>query len=173
MTAQGGFTLIESLVAVAVAVVLLAAAVPGMQTAFERRRLDGAAAQLAADLRYARAEAVARNRTVRVSFQADGSESCYLIHTGPVTQCSCTGARPACDHDASLVRGVVINHADRLAVRANVASIAFDPLHGTATPTATVQAVGASGDAVDHVVNVLGRVRSCSPGGAVPGWTVC
>ena len=52
-------------------------------------------------------------------------------------------------------------------------SVLFDPLHGTASPTATVRVTGLSGRAIHHVVNVMGRVRSCSPLGAVPGYRVC
>lgn len=152
---------------------MLSAAVPGARASLERRRLDGVAAQLAADLRHARSEAVARNRPVRVSFLGYAGAACYLIHTGPVTQCSCSGTRPACGAGAVLVRGVVPDGADGIAVRANVDSIAFDPLHGTATPAATVQVAASSGEAVRHVVNVLGRVRSCSPEGAVSGWPAC
>ena len=57
-------------------------------------------------------------------------------------------------------------------MRANVASIAFDPLHGTSTPTGTLRLVDGRGRAVHHVVNVMGRVRSCTPAG-VPGWRAC
>jgi type IV fimbrial biogenesis protein FimT len=61
-------------------------------------------------------------------------------------------------------------------VQGNVASILFDPLHGTSTPTGTLKIVGDSGRAVHHVVNIMGRVRTCSPVGAapaVPGFRVC
>jgi type IV fimbrial biogenesis protein FimT len=61
-------------------------------------------------------------------------------------------------------------------VQANVASILFDPLHGTSTPTGTLRVVADSGRAVHHVVNIMGRVRTCSPAGAAPvvaGYRVC
>jgi type IV fimbrial biogenesis protein FimT len=60
-----------------------------------------------------------------------------------------------------------------VAVHANVASVLFDPLHGTSTPTGTLRLVGSGGREVQHVVNVMGRVRSCSPLGAVPGYRPC
>ena len=172
--AQRGLTLIESTVAIAVAAVTLATAVPGLRATIDRRHLDGTASQLAADLRFARTEAVARNQPVRISFHADADGgSCYLIHTGARALCSCTAGRPACSGDAVLVRGVAVAADRGVTVEANVASILFDPLHGTSTPAGTVRAVGASGPAVHHVVNLLGRVRSCSPGGAVVGWRAC
>ena len=61
------------------------------------------------------------------------------------------------------IKTVVLAAADRVSVGANVASIAFDPLHGTSTPTGTLRLVDAGGRAVHHVVNVMGRVRSCTP----------
>lgn len=170
---QRGLTLVEALVALAIGAIVLSAAVPGMRASLERRRLDGIAAQLAVDLRYARSEAVARDRTVRFSFSSPAGGGCYLVHTGTAAGCSCSGGRPACGGGALLLRGVATDAAGGVALRSNVASIAFDPLHGTATPTATVRAAASSGDAVQHVVNILGRVRSCSPGGAVAGWPAC
>lgn len=173
LPAQCGLTLVEAVVALAIGAIVLSAAVPGMRASFERRRLDGIATQLATDLRYARGEAMARNRTVRLGFSTHAGGSCYLIHTGTASACSCAGGRPACGTGALLLHGVAIDAARGVEVRSNVASIAFDPLHGTATPTATVRAIADSGSAVHHVVNILGRVRSCSSGGSVAGWPAC
>ena len=170
---QRGVTLIEVAVVVAIGAITLSTVAPSLRATIERRRLDGVAAQLAADLRFTRSAAVARNEPVRISFHADGAGSCYLIHTGAKALCSCTAGRGACEGDAALIRAVAL-HADHgVAVSANVASILFDPLHGTSTPTGTVRAVAASGATVRHVVNVLGRVRSCAPAGALPGWRAC
>jgi len=63
-----------------------------------------------------------------------------------------------------------------VSVRANVASILFDPLHGTGTPSGSVDVVTPAGQAIRHVVNVMGRVRTCSPAGStavVPGLRAC
>ena len=78
-----------------------------------------------------------------------------------------------CAGSARIIKGVTLATGERVSVAGNVASIAFDPLHGTSTPTGTLRLVGARGSAVHHVVNVVGRVRSCSPGGAVPGYSPC
>lgn len=168
-----GVTLVEAVTAMAVGAVVMSAAAPGLRAAIDRRQLDGVAAQVAADLQLARSEAVARNEAVRFSLRGDAGATCYLVHTGAAAQCSCAAGRPACTGGAALIRGVAVGAAQRVAVEANVASILFDPLHGTSTPAGTVQAVAASGESVRHVVNVLGRVRSCSPGGAVSGWRAC
>ena len=58
-------------------------------------------------------------------------------------------------------------------VQANVASILFDPVHGTSTPAGTVRVIGSTGRELRHVVNVMGRVRTCSPQGGVSGYRAC
>ena len=68
---------------------------------------------------------------------------------------------------------MTIGATERVTLVANAASVLFDPLHGTATPTGTLRVTGASGRAIHHIINVMGRVRSCSPQAAVPGYRAC
>lgn len=169
---QHGVTLVEALVVTGLAAIAAALAAPGMQESLDRRRLDLAANELAANLQLARTEAVARNQPVRLSWYA--SDGCYLVHTGAVGDCRCTADGLAqCDAPATAIRAAAWSAADRVALQSNAASITFDPLHGTATPGATLRVLGADGRAIHHVVNVMGRVRSCSPRGAVPGLRPC
>jgi len=173
-TRRRGVTLIEMAVVVAVTAIVASLAVPGLRELVDSRRLLGAATRLAVDVQFARAEAVARNRTVRLSLQTLPGATCYVIHTGSAAQCRCAGDGPAmCTGDAREIRTVVLTTADRVSVEANVASIAFDPQHGTSTPSGTLRAVDPGGRAVHHVVNVMGRVRSCSPAAAVVGYRAC
>lgn len=168
-----GFSLIEATVVVAVIAIVAAAAVPSLVSFIDGRRLDGAATALAADVQFVRTEAVARNQAIRLSFHDARGGTCWVVHTGLAAQCACGDAPPAfCSGGAVEIKTVVLDAADRVSVRANVASIAFDPLHGTSTPTGTLRLVDATGRAVHHVVNVMGRVRSCTPAG-VPGWRAC
>jgi type IV fimbrial biogenesis protein FimT len=168
-----GFSLIEAAVVVAVTAIVAAAAVPSLVSFIDGRRLEAAANALAADVQFVRTEAVARNVAVRLSFHDAPGGTCWVVHTGPAAQCSCGDAPPAlCSGGAVEIKTVVLGAADRVSVRANVASIAFDPLHGTSTPTGTLRLVNAAGRTVQHVVNVMGRVRSCTPTG-VPGWRAC
>ena len=168
-----GVTLIESAVVMAVAVIALSTVAPSLQGLIERKRLEGVATQLATDLQYVRTEAVARNAPLRLSFYADGAGSCYVIHTGSRSQCACSGPPPAaCSGGAVQIRTVHRPAAERVAVQASASSILFDPLHGTSTPTGTARVTGAPG-AIHHVVNVMGRVRSCSPMPSLPGYRAC
>lgn len=172
-TRSQGVTLIECCVVLAIVGTLSSIAVPGMQSALESRRLSGAAAQLATDIHFVRTEAVARNRSVRLSFHASGTSSCYVAHTGAAAECSCSGAAAVCGPGAEQIKTVHLSPAEGVTLQANVASMVFDPLHGTTTPTGTLRVTAPSGRTVQHVVNLMGRVRSCSPSGAVPGYRAC
>ncbi|MES2098225.1 MAG: GspH/FimT family pseudopilin [Pseudomonadota bacterium] len=171
---QRGVTLIEAGIVLAVIAIAAGAAAPGMQDLIDARRLDGAATQLATDIQFIRTEAVARNEALRLSFHATSAGSCYVVHTGNADQCSCSAAGPAqCSGAAREVKTVTIAAAERVTLQANAASVLFDPLHGTSTPTGTLRLTGAGGRAIHHVINVMGRVRSCSPQAAVPGYRAC
>jgi type IV fimbrial biogenesis protein FimT len=170
---QRGVTLIEAAITLAIAAIAATIAAPGFQDLIARKRLEGTAAQLATDLQTVRTEAVARNAALRVSFHADARGSCYLIHTGAKALCSCSAAGPAtCTGDAVLVKAVYLPAEQRVAVGASASSILFDPVHGTSSPAATARVTGVPG-AIHHVVNVMGRVRTCSPEGRIAGYRIC
>lgn len=68
-----GFTLIELLMAMAVLAVLLAIAAPSFRTFLVNSRLNSDAADVVADILYARSEAAARSRWIVVCPSSDGS----------------------------------------------------------------------------------------------------
>jgi type IV fimbrial biogenesis protein FimT len=173
-TAQRGLTLVELAATLAVLAVTASAAAPGLRSLMDGRRLNGIATTLAADLQLARNEAIARNEPVRVSLHA--TQQCYVVHTGSASQCDCAApASPAaCTAGATQIRTVRWDaSSDALAVQSNSASVLFDPLHGTASPTGTWRVVAADGRAIHQVVNVMGRVRTCAGAGAIPGLRPC
>ena len=170
--AQQGLTLVETAVVASVIAICAAAAAPHMQGLLDSRRLDGFATQLAADLQLTRNEAIARNQPVRLSWHS--ATGCYVVHTGSAAQCSCAAEGPAeCSGGAAQIRTVRWSTAERVTLQSNAASILFDPQHGTASPTATLRITGVDGRAIHHVVNVMGRVRSCAGVGTVPGYRAC
>jgi type IV fimbrial biogenesis protein FimT len=170
---QGGLSLLELAIVVAIIAIVGATAVPSFTAAVDARRLDAAATHLAADLQFVRSEAIARNRPLRLSVRAGADATCWIVHTGNPADCSCAAATATCSGGALAIKSVVLPNSERVAVTGNVASIVFDPLHGTSTPTGTLRLTGAAGRAIHHVVNVLGRVRSCSPDGGVAGYPSC
>jgi type IV fimbrial biogenesis protein FimT len=173
-TTQKGLSLIEVAVAMAVAVVLAGTAAPSLFDFIGTRRLEAAATQLATDIQFLRTDAVARNQPVRLSFFNSADGSCYVIHTGAAASCTCAATGPAlCTGGALQLKTVQLAARERVSLQANTASLLVDPLHGTVSPTATLRVLGANGRAVHHIVNVMGRVRSCSPLNAMAGYAAC
>ncbi len=171
---QRGVTLIEAATVLAVIAVVAGTAAPSLRAVIDSRRLDAAATQLASDIRFTRTEAVARNEALRLSLRPLAGGSCYVVHTGAADACTCpTVGAATCTGDAQALRTVLLPGAARVTLQANMGSMLFDPVHGTSTPTGTLRLTGAGERAIHHIVNVMGRVRSCSPAGAVPGYRAC
>jgi type IV fimbrial biogenesis protein FimT len=169
-----GLSLVECCIALAICALSLALAIPGFGSLFERQRLQGSAAQIAADWHWLRSEALARNEPLRLSIHATPQGACTVVHTGPRTECRCVDAGPArCNDSATALQTRHWPASTGITVQASVGSLLFDPAQGTATPTGRLQLADSRGRGITHVVNVLGRVRSCSSGGAVPGYRAC
>jgi type IV fimbrial biogenesis protein FimT len=174
---HGGFSLIELCVVVALCAVVMSLAVPGFAGLFERQRLRGSAALLAAEVHWVRNEALARTTPLRLSLYSGAGGSCTLVHTGNRSDCRCTPETPAnpasCEAPATALQARLWPSAERITVEANVSSMLFDPVQGTTTPTGSLRVSDSQGKTITHVVNVMGRVRSCSPGAEVPGLRAC
>ena len=173
-----GVTLVEVVVTLAILAVLACGAAPSFHGLIERQRLAGLAAQLASDVQFARSESVLRNEPLRLSFYSAAWGGCYVVHSGTRNQCSCNAAssNANCIAGAVPIKTLVVPASDGRSVQANVPSILFDPLHGTSTPTGTLRVVSPTVGSIHHIVNVLGRVRTCSPDGSIPalaGYRVC
>jgi type IV fimbrial biogenesis protein FimT len=172
--AARGASLVEAMVVLAIVAVLLGAALPSLGGLAQRTHLEGVALQFETDVQHARSLAVARQQGVRIGFGQSADGSCYLLHTGAAGACHCTAPGAAvCTGGAEALRLVRIDGRQAPALHANAASMLFDPVRGTTTPTATVRVVAADGRAIHQVVNIMGRVRACSPGGAVAGYRAC
>lgn len=172
--AQAGVTLVETSVVASVLAVVTSLAVPSFEGAVQRRHLEGAAAQLETDIHYARMLAVASNAPLRISFESGAAGSCYVVHTGSANQCSCaTDGAAVCQGEAEAQRMVRFAAGDRVSLKSNSRSVLFDPVRGTSTPTVTVQLSARNGAAIHQVMNIMGRVRSCSPAPALSGYRLC
>ena len=78
-----------------------------------------------------------------------------------------------CSGGSELLRAAVFASQGAVQVRSASRSLTFDPVKGTVTPTATLRIEARDGHAIHQVVNLLGRVRSCSPQGRVAGEKAC
>ncbi len=174
---QRGVTLIEAAVALAILAVVVCGAAPSFSGLIERQSLAGLAAQVVTDVQSVRSASVWRNEPLRLSFHSAAWGSCYVVHSGARNQCSCAANATAavCTGDAVQLKTVSVPALSGLSVQANVSSILFDPLHGTSTPTGTLRVVSATAGSIHHILNVLGRVRTCTPGGSpsLPGYRTC
>ncbi len=169
-----GISAIETLATMAITCVTLGVALPGLGELQERQRLYAMSALVETDLQHARSLAVARNEVLRLSFADDGAGGCYVLHTGTAQQCSCgdVPGAAACSGGAEALRVASLAGTGGMRLQTNTSTIAFSPTTGTVTPTGTLRLQTSRGETVRLVVNVMGRVRSCSPDG-LPGYRLC
>jgi type IV fimbrial biogenesis protein FimT len=160
---SSGFSLIELLVVIAITGIVAALAVPSYQDMLERNRLKQAAESLAADMKYARTEAIKRSTDLQLTLTT--ATWCYGIDDGD-TACACGTAGDCAIKavDGSQFKGITLN-ADN--------NVSFYFRRGTASnKTLTLNSThyGAS-----VVVSQLGRVRICTPAGAtgLPSYPAC
>ncbi|EHR70439.1 Tfp pilus assembly protein FimT [Burkholderiales bacterium JOSHI_001] len=173
---QRGVSLIEGLAALCVMSIVAGGALPSFEAQFRLHQLKGTAELLETDLQLARSEAVTRNHPVRLTLNPGGlvAGSCYIVHTGPADACHCdAGQAPRCDAPAQVLRSVSITPEANVQVRSAVRSILFDGTLATSTPTATLRVESTGGASLHQVVNVVGRIRTCTVAGTVPGYRNC
>jgi len=174
MRTEKGVTLVEACVVMSICGVLAAVAVPSMRGLVERQALRGSADELRADLQLLRSASIGQGQRLWLVVQAAAGGSCYLIHSGNNGDCRCdAGGQAACNEGAKALKTVGFRADGKVQLQSTAAALAFEPVRGTLTPTATLKLVGRAGAAVHQVLNVMGRARACSPGGAVPGYKAC
>lgn len=160
---QRGVTLVEQVVALALAATAAGAVAPAFDAAHQRRHLDGAAQVLRTDLHHARSLAVAQGSPVRLQFNADDSGACYVVHTGARDACTCSSdGSSSCNGSGVVLRSQGVAASTGLRLSSNSASMLFDSGLGTVTPTGTIELVNRRGATLRLIVNIMGRVRQCT-----------
>lgn len=152
MHRKNGFTMIELLIGITIMGILLALAIPSFSDLIARRRLDGIATELSTDLQYARTQSISTNANVSLVASATG----YVIGTAKTitldTRCSLSVVSPA-----------------TLPI-----TVTFEPNRGTTGADFSISIACSSTEATLRVVlNSLGRVQLCSPGGSFGGYPSC
>lgn len=159
-SSSSGFTLTELLIVIAIAAILLTIAVPSFQPLFAKLKLEGVASELSADLQYARSQAVADNRNVTFSTT---SSSAYSI-VGSQTPTAVSYKVVTLPSGVSVNSGAtVVFHSERGCTNTtcSAADTAFTVTHSQV------------GGTLQLIVNNMGRVRLCSPSGALKGYPAC
>jgi type IV fimbrial biogenesis protein FimT len=168
-----GVTLIETLCVASIVATSVGLAAPSLSAWRHQQALASAAAQLETDIQFARSQAVAMNAPVRLTANTGSDGSCYVVYTGAEDSCSCNPQEGAtCTGPAPILRQVVFPANGAVQLKSRSVSLAFDPEHGTVTPATTFKLQAGTGNALHQVVNIMGRVRSCSPN-IVPGFKAC
>ncbi len=170
-----GFTLVEAMSGLVISLVLLGNALPMLSDLIARQRLLAQAAELETDLVLARSMAMTSGRTVRfAAHRTESGGNCYVIHTGPAGACTCDGDAPArCDTTGEALRTFTPGQRSGIQVSLPSRPLAFDAGLGTVTPTATLRLTDQAGRAIHQVINITGRVRSCTPNPAWGGLRRC
>jgi type IV fimbrial biogenesis protein FimT len=171
-----GLTLVELAIGLSITSILIGTAAPSLNDVIGRRGLEGMAAELAADIQFVRSEAVARQEGVRWTLHTVAGGTCAVIHTGAKADCQCGPSGEAvCTADAQMIKSRFYPAEKKLLVSttSKSESIRVEPTHGMVSPTATIKVAQAGGASLHHVVNIMGRTRTCSPDGAVRGYKAC
>ncbi|MBI5462887.1 MAG: GspH/FimT family pseudopilin [Gammaproteobacteria bacterium] len=169
---QSGYTLVELLVTLAVVAILVTTALPALTDLIDSQRLRATAQQIAADLRYARSEAIKRHADIPIGVSfAPGRDWCYGISQQLPCDCRERDWRSpdACLLDLAHERQLhTATHDTRAHVEVLDARFSsdqttqFDPLRGIAR-AGTVALRSARGKRLDVRISTLGRVRICAP----------
>lgn len=158
-----GLTLIELMIALAIAVMLLSLALPSMLAGLQRQRLKGAAEALAADLNEARFEAARRGVTVHFEF-VPGADWCYAANLAP--GCDCRSRQP-CQIKAvraADVRSVGLSDAQ---------NTSFAPDNGARRAGGSAVLQVPNGDRLKVQLSGMGRASICAPDGGINGYPAC
>lgn len=171
---QSGLTLVESAAVLGVVSVLLGSGLPELHQLRATQQLNSAAALLRTDLQYARSSAVSLDQTLRFHVQSSAAGSCYVIHTGSPSACTCTPEGGAnCTGTSWTLRSVQLPASQRIGITSNSTSMAFSGTQGTVTPTGTLTVRNDQGAQLKVVVNVMGRTRTCQAAGSPAGHPAC
>ena len=173
---QWGITLIETMVVMTILVILTAISLPAFKEMIINRRLEGKAREYVTHMSWARSLAVSSNQAVNLRISETESASCYVVFHGPVNDCSCDANGTACATPGnSTLLVILLAHSEGVRLRARTASAItrIDPTQGTLSPTLTAIFTADNGKAIHNISNILGRTRSCTPGGASFGFSSC
>lgn len=176
---QSGLTLVELLVAVAIMGIVLTLAVPAFNDLIARERLRGTHAQLLADLKYARSEAVQRNEAVRIDFRSSTTMVCYSIYAvASGGMCNCLLGSEQClagPYGASLplLKLVQLPLSRGVALSTNASSVTVDPTRAAHSRALTITLTSARGSQLVTTVSDRGLVSTCSPDASMSGVPAC
>lgn len=182
---QFGFTLVELMIVLAMASILLAIGIPGMNSYLDTNRLRGATSQFFSDVSYARSESIKRNTNISISVTSNGGNTwCYGLNETAGCDCTIndTADVNACTLPISGTNVLKVGSMTNLPDISMTSPIGisqtyatFDPVRGLASATNSVVFQSLNNRQTQVDVSVLGRVSVCIPFGehGVGGYSTC
>lgn len=150
---QRGVSLIEVLVAIAIAAVLGGLAAPPFLDSLARNRLDGALSVLANDIQYTRSEAIRRRTTATLT----------VVGASYTVGYTSTANAQVVIKTVPLPDGVTLSGGP----------VAFEGLRGIGPAQTLTGESTATGAKLSITTNALGRVSTCSPNASLKGHPAC
>lgn len=172
-SAQLGLTFIELMIALAIAGVLVAIAVPSMYEFIIRKRVQGATDELMGDLRLMRSIQTTVNKRVAIKFSQNAEMSCYVIYEfSDFDTCECLNTlSPVCTSGLSVppeeYKTVRLLASNKVDLRPEVSSPSQVTLHAiTGMPMSTqplsVAVTAPQGGSVKVSTNGAWQLKACS-----------
>lgn len=176
-SSQGGLTLLELMVAIAILGILVVVAVPSFRDLLAQQRIKGAAELVQTDLMFARSEAVRRNSAVYVKLTT-GADGCLGIGTAV---CSCRPPAPSgaalCDiktTDLSPTGGAFPGVQLSAATATDLTFTAIRGAPDVINPEISLASTDITPSRqVTVKLSLLGLTSACSPNGSVGGLSAC
>lgn len=160
---ERGLSTIEALCVASVAASTLGLASGPWASTVQRHRLQAAATMIEAEVQLARSWATANNRTVRLEVQHVRHGSWVIVHAGDKGACrKAEDGATQCAAGTPLVSARFHDTSTGVRLANPGLSLAFSASRGTVTPTSTIRLTGSDGVGLNQVVNLMGRVRTCS-----------
>ena len=172
-----GLGLLELCACMCCVALLTLRALPELTTLRDRQAARNVADALDQQLRLARLLALSHGENMRLTVRplTGASGHCSLVHTGAAVLCTCATAPDTvrCEAPARLLYSSKTRLDEAGATVIGVErSLLFSAKYGTVTPAATFEVRSRKGQRVRKIINVLGRVRGCSPTG-LPDMPAC
>ncbi len=167
-----GVSTTELLVAMLLTSMLLGVAISHLREFLELRRLRSASADWSRVVVAARHWAFSQRQAAWLELHEAGPAACLVLHNGQRGDCGGCGEQLRCRAGAQ-----VLAHSAPLPLHLDGSgtstSLAWRPGERTVSPTGTLRLSLPDGRALHHVVNLVGRLRVCSPDGLVTGFAPC
>jgi type IV fimbrial biogenesis protein FimT len=154
-----GFTLLETMIVVAILGILAAIAVPSFQDMIETNRLKQAIESFQSDAQFARTEAIKRSRDVTVSHRK-GNAGAWCYGLAVDDDCDCTETNTA-DSDYCDIKIVSGTNFSTTNIIDDDDDYSFDFKRGTTGNDGVTFTTNKYAARV--VFSAVGRVRICSP----------